>query len=353
MTAGPTSPMIYAGVDTHADTHHVAIIDDNGRQVDDRQFPATTAGYRHIQDWLSSCGTIIEVGIEGSASYGAGLTRYLHNADISVSEVPHPSRRLRRARGKSDELDAYAAARAVLSRHQLSTPKRGSGAIEAIRALRVASTSATKAATASMNTLRALIVTAPDELREQLRGLSASALLARCVDLPTNTERLSDPAEATKMALRSLATRTKLLRSEATQLKKNLAAVVADAAPATSAVFGLGTDTAAALLITIGDNPDRLRSEASFAHLCGVAPVPASSGKTHRHRLHRGGDRRANQALHTAVIVRLRYHNGAREYANRRTTEGKSMPEIIRCQKRYLAREVFAALRTDYRDLTP
>lgn len=173
-----------------------------------------------------------------------------------------------------------------------------------------------------------------------------------CAVAPPSRADLADPAEATMVALRSLARRVGELRKEARDLKKQLTQLINDSAPRTAGVFGLGPDTAAALLITVGDNPERLRSEASFAHLCGVAPIPASSGKTNRHRLHRGGDRRANQALHTAVVVRLRYRDTAREYAKRRTSEGKSMPEIIRCQKRYLAREVFSALRGDYQAWT-
>lgn len=203
-----------------------------------------------------------------------------------------------------------------------------------------------------MNAIRSMIITAPESLRTHLRGHSTAALLEACTALDPDPTAMTDPTNATIVALQSLATRTRQLRREAAELKKTLASLVAEAAPRTSDIFGLGPDTAAALLITIGDNPDRLRSEASFAHLCGVAPIPASSGKTTRHRLHRGGDRRANQALHTAVIVRLKYSEHARAYTNRRTAEGKSKPEIIRCQKRYLAREVFTALRADYRALT-
>ncbi|MGX6511637.1 transposase [Rhodococcus sp. SJ-2] len=203
-----------------------------------------------------------------------------------------------------------------------------------------------------MNTIRSMLVTAPKVLRTQLRGRSTTAPLDACIALESDTAAMTDPVNATIVALRLLAKRTHELHREAKELKKNLAALVKEVAPRTASVFGLGPDTAAALLITVGDNPQRLRSESSFAHLCGVAPIPASSGKTNRHRLHRGGDRRANQALHTAVVVRLRYSDRARSYAERRTSGSKSMPEIIRCQKRYLAREVFTALRADYRALS-
>lgn len=348
MTARPTPQDIYCGIDTHDNTHHAAIITDTGILLDHYQFDTTTDGYDELTTWIRSHGNPICVGIEGTSSYGAGISRHLRRHQIKIVEVPRPNRKLRRSVGKSDPIDAEAAARAVLARHQLSEPKNGDGPIEAIRALRVARSSAVKSATASMNAIRSMLVTAPEALRAQLRGRSTTALLDACIALTVDTTALADPTNATIMALRSLALRTRELRREANELKKHLTTLVADAAPNTSKVFGLGPDTAAALLVTVGDNPERLKSESSFAHLCGVAPIPASSGKTNRHRLHRGGDRRANQALHTAVIVRLRYSDQARSYAERRRSEGKSTPEIIRCQKRYLAREVFTALRQDY-----
>ncbi|QOV98692.1 IS110 family transposase [Rhodococcus pyridinivorans] len=352
MTPTRAPQHIYCGIDTHADTHHAAIITDTGILLAHRQFDTTSSAYDAVVEWIHQHGHPISVGIEGTSSYGAGISRHLRHHHIAAVEVPRPNRKLRRSEGKSDPIDAEAAARAVLARHQLSEPKHGDGPIEAIRALRVARSGAVKAATASMNTIRSMLVTAPEVLRTQLRGRSTTALLDACIALEPDTAAMTDPVNATIVALRSLAKRTRELRREAQELKKNLAALVKEVAPRTASVFGLGPDTAAALLITVGDNPQRLRSESSFAHLCGVAPIPASSGKTNRHRLHRGGDRRANQALHTAVVVCLRYSDIARRYAERRTSEGKSMPEIIRCQKRYLAREVFTALRQDYRALT-
>ena len=351
MTPRPTPQDIYCGIDTHDNTHHAAIITATGVLIEHCQFDTTAAGYEKLSFWIRSHGNPVSVGIEGTSSYGAGISRHLRRHQIKVVEVPRPNRKLRRSVGKSDPIDAEAAARAVLARHQLSESKYGDGPIEAIRALRVARSSAVKSATASMNTIRSMLVTAPEALRAQLRGYSTTALLDACIALDADTARLTDPTHATILALRSLATRTRQLRMEANELKKHLAKLVAEVAPETSNVFGLGPDTAAAMLITVGDNPARLKSESSFAHLCGVAPIPASSGKTTRHRLHRGGDRRANQALHTAVVVRLRYSDKAREYAERRRSEGKSMPEIIRCQKRYLAREVFTAIRHDYQVL--
>lgn len=352
MTPKPTPPRIYCGVDTHADTHHAAIITDTGILIGSRQFDTTTDGYSELIDWVLGHGVLVTVGVEGTASYGAGLTRHLRSRAVAVVELPRPNRKLRRNVGKSDPIDAEAAARAALARNQLSEPKHGDGPVEAIRPLRVARSSAVKAATASMNAVRSMIVTAPESLRTHLRRRTTTALLDACMAFEPDLCAIADPANATMLALRSLATRCRELRREANELKKYLAALVKQTAPRTSEILGLGPDTAAALLVTVGDNPDRLRSESSFAHLCGVAPIPASSGKTTRHRLHRGGDRRANQALHTAVVVRLKYSDEARAYANRRTAEGKSMPEILRCQKRYLAREVFSALRADYAALT-
>ena len=352
MTPTETDRPIYCGIDTHADTHHAAVLTDTGVLLEHRQFCATADGYEELSEWLRQHGNPISVGIEGTSSYGAGISRHLRRHHIATVEVPRPNRKLRRSNGKSDPIDAEAAARAVLARHQLNDPKHGDGPIESIRALRVARAGAVKAATASMNTIRSMLVTAPDTLRAQLCGKSATALLDACIALDVDTTTLTDPSNATMLALRSIARRTRELRREAEELKRLLAKLIDEVAPRTSQVFGLGPDTAAALLVTVGDNPDRLRTESSFAHLCGVAPIPASSGKTTRHRLHRGGDRRANQALHTAIIVRLRYSETARSYADRRTAQGKSMPEIIRCQKRYLAREVFTALRQDYRAMT-
>jgi transposase len=343
-----SSRAVIGGVDTHTATHHAAVIDEHGRLIDDEQFPASPAGYRSMLVWLGGHGTVRAVGVEGTGAYGAGLARYLHSQQVTVLEVPCPDRRLRRQQGKSDPIDAEAAARAVLAGRATSTPKLATGPIEAIRLLRIARIGAVKAKTAAMNTLAAMIVTAPEPLRRDLRQLSRLTLVGACMRLRPDTARLDDPTQAAKAALKSVAIRAHTLELEARDLKKQLTTLTRSVAPATSAVFALGPDTVAALLVAIGDNPDRLRTEAAFAHLCGVAPIPASSGKTNRHRLHRGGDRSGNQALHIAVIVRLRYDQRARDYATRRRSEGLSMPEIIRCQKRYLAREVFHSLRSDY-----
>jgi transposase len=349
---GRRTTTIIGGVDTHSATHHAAVVDSHGRLLGDAEFPASPAGYAAMLTWMRSQGRLRQVGVEGTGAYGAGLARYLHVQGVEVLEVPRPDRRLRRQRGKSDPIDAESAARTVLAGKASGAPKLGDGPIEAIRMLRVARSGAVKAKTAAINTLRAMLITAPDTLRAQLQGLPPAQLVAACAKLRPDARNLGDPVQAAKAALRSIATRVHQLDLETRSLRKQLGEITRVAAPTTSAVFGLGPDTVSALLITIGDNPDRLRSEAAFAHLCGVAPIPASSGKTNRHRLHRGGDRSGNSALHIATIVRLRYDPRSRAYADRRTTEGLSMPEIIRCQKRYLAREVFQAIRTDFAKLS-
>lgn len=258
---------IIGGVDTHTATHHAAIIDRNGRLLADAQFPATAAGYASMLGWMRGKGMLTQVGVEGTGAYGAGLARYLHDQGIDVLEVPRPDRRLRRQRGKSDPIDAEAAARTVLAGRASGAPKLADGPIEAIRMLRVARIDAVKARTAAVNTLRSMLITAPESLRTQLRGLSSAQLVAACARLRPDSSNLGDPAQAAKHALRSIAVRVQHLDTETRALRKQLDELARAAAPTTSAVFGLGPDTVSALLVTVGDNPDRLRSEAAFAHL--------------------------------------------------------------------------------------
>lgn len=344
---------IIGGVDTHAATHCAAAIDTTGRLLGVAEFPATAPGYQRLLVWLRSHGPIHAVGVEGTGAYGAGLARHLRRNHVTVIEAPRPDRRGRRNHGKSDTIDAEAAARAVLAGTATVIPKHADGPVEAIRALRVARLGAIKAKTAATNTLRAMLITAPEPLRAQLPSTGLpNKIIDACARLRPDAQRLNDPTQATKAALRSVALRARSLREEIKVLDAQLSALVAATAPSTLAVFAMGPDTASALLVTVGDNPDRLRSERAFAHLCGVAPIPASSGKTNRHRLHRGGDRSANRALHIAVIVRMRYCPRTRAYVARRTTEGLSKPEIIRCLKRYLAREIYRSIRADYAALT-
>jgi len=330
------------GVDTHKDTHVGVAKDHLGRHLGETTVLTTPRGYRDILAWAESHGEVEAWGIEGTGCYGAGLARFLRSEDQVVIEINRPDRKARRLKGKSDPVDAEAAARAVLSGEATARPKSGDDRVEMIRALRAARSSAIKARSQAVNALKALLVSAPAELREQLRALSATQLVRTCSRLRPGD--IMTPLAATKLALRSLASRYESLDVEIKILDPELVRLTAEVAPGLVELFGVGPEVAGTLLVTAGDNPQRLRSEAAFAHLCGASPIQASSGKTVRHRLNRGGDRQANAALYRIVIVRLRYHTPTKDYAERRTTEGKSKAEIIRCLKRYVAREVFAVL---------
>ena len=334
---------VTGGVDTHGETHHAAVVDALGRQLADRQFPTTPQGYRTLLSWFAGFGQLERVGVEGTGAYGAALSRYLRSEGVEVVEVDRPDRKTRRAQGKSDPVDAYAAALAALSGRAAGVPKSRDGRVEAIRALRVTRRSAVKARTQAINQLRALLLTGPAELRQQLRGLTAGALIETCARMRPTAD-LADPVQATKAALRRLARRHQQLTEEIRELDAELAPLVAATAPRLLALPGVGIEVAGQLLVTAGDNPDRLHSEAAFAHLCGVAPIPASSGRTNRHRLNRGGDRAANTALHTIALSRLRWDHRTRAYLARRRQEGLTKPEAMRCLKRYIAREVYRNL---------
>jgi len=288
---------VTGGVDTHSKTHHAAVVDQVGRVLGTEQFDATAQGYRALLTWLRRFGRLVKVGVEGTGSYGAGLARHLAAEKVEVVEVDRPDRKARRRHGKSDPLDAIAAALAALGGRAQGKPKARTGPVEAIRAMRVARNGAVKARTAAINQLRGLLITAPETLRAQLAGLSKVKLAARCAELAVDHTRLADPDQATAAALQAIAQRVAHLDAEIALATKRLKPVVAKTAPRLCALPGVGPEVAGQLLATAGDNPDRLHSEAAFAHLCGAAPIPASSGNTQRHRLNRGGDRRANSAL--------------------------------------------------------
>lgn len=345
MTDHPEVPQVFGGVDTHACTHHAAVVDAIGRELADREFPATPAGYEALREWATSFGALVVVGVEGAGSYGAGLNRVLAAAGIGVVEVDRPDRSARRAQGKSDPLDAYAAARAAASGRAAGTPKSRDGIVESIRCLRVAQRSAVKARTQCINHIRALLVNGPADLREQMRPLSTAKMVKALARLWPGSE-LSDPSAGCRHALRSLARRHAILDEEVKELHRSLAHLTRQAAPELLDRLGVGVAVAAQLLVTAGDNPDRLHSEASFAHLAGVAPIPASSGQRHRHRLNRGGDRAANNALYAVALTRMRYDAPTRAYVERRTAEGLSKKDIIRCLKRAIAREMHRILTT-------
>lgn len=343
--------VVIGGVDTHGRTHQAAVIDSAGRILGGAQFDACGQGYRELLAWLRGFGEVESVGIEGTGSYGAGLCRHLLAEGVAVREVDRPDRKARRARGKSDPIDAESAARAVLAGTATTKPKDRDGAVESIRMLRIARSGAVKAKTAAMNALKTTLGTAPDSVGSVLVGLTSARLVTTCAALRPDRAALANPSGAAKLALRTIARRIAALDAEIKELDIVLASLVRHAAPSTVTLPGIGTDHAGQLLVTAGQNLERLHSEAAFARLCGVAPVPASSGRVSRHRLSRGGDRLANRALHMAVVVRLGHCPRTKAYTERRTAEGLSKPEIMRCLKRYLAREVYHALRADLKAL--
>jgi transposase len=323
---------------------HVAhAVDQLGRPLGTHRLAATPAGYRGFVSWAHELGQLVAVGIEGPGHFGAGLARHLRAEGIAVSEVGRPKRQCRARFGKSDDADAAGAAAMVLAGDALGEPKSADGAAEMVRVLRVARTSVVRARAKAYNALQDLVVTAPAALREQLAGLYKDRLIYACEQLP-EPETLTTPNDAVIVAIKSLAARCRELDTEAARLERHIDTITATAAPKLRAIYGVGPDTAATLLTALGDNPNRIGSDAAFAKLCGVSPLEASSGKTIRHRLNRGGNRDANRALHVILVVRMRRHQPTRDYFARRLDEGKTKNEIMRCVKRYIAREIYHAL---------
>jgi transposase len=334
---------VVLGVDTHLNVHVAVVVDELGRHLGESKIPTTLKGYGELLRWAQGFGVLRCAAVEGAGSYGAGLARFLRKAGIAVFEVERPKRRHLRREGKSDLRDAKAAARAVLSGEATGVPKSGDGRVEMIRVLRAARRSAVKAKSQAANQLQGLRVTAPEKLRDRLRSLPTKELVAVAARFRPGCDPI-DVEAATKLALRSLARRYDALSEEIAGLDMQLDRLVREVAPALISLPAIGTDHAATLLLVAGDNPERLGSEASFASLCGVSPIEASSGKVVRHRLNRGGNRDANRALHMICMVRMGMDGRTREYVARRTQEGKSKLEIIRCLKRYVAREVYRVL---------
>ena len=335
---------VTAGVDTHKDSHTAAALDAAGRLLGSAQFPATAAGYAGLLAWLAGFGTVMLVGVEGTGVYGAGLARHLRAHGVAVVEVDRPDRKARRWQGKSDPVDAEAAARAALARRATGIPKDRDSRVEALRNLRVARRSAIRHRADAQRQIHALLITAPEPLRAQLSALRMAELLRHAATAVIDVDRADEPAVAVMIALQVLARRHQQLTVEITQLDGLVTPLVEKINPQLMALNGVGPDVAGQLLVTAGANPDRVRTEAAFAMLCGVAPLPASSGRTNRHRLNRGGDRQANAALWRITLCRLRWDPRAQAYAQRRTKEGMSKKEIIRCLKRYTAREIYTVL---------
>jgi transposase len=335
---------VILGIDTHLDTHVGAVIDNQGRACGILVIPTTPVGSTQLLAWARSLGTVTRAGVEGTGTYGASIARFLTTAGVQVFEVNRPDRSRRRRLGKSDSTDAENAARAVLAGDVHGAPKAQSGPVEALRAVMVARRSAVKARTQAGNQLRGLVVTAPDELRDTLLPLSLGACVSRCAAFRPTTASLS---HVFKRALRLLAIRWLQLSAELDELNTILATLTKTIAPRMLAQHGVGPHTAATLLLTAGDNPDRLRNEAALAALCGVSPLNASSGRIIRHRLNRGGDRQANNALWTIAVTRMRGDARTKAYVNKRTHEGRTLAEIRRCLKRYIVRELFPLLLAD------
>ena len=342
----PTVTVI-VGVDTHKHVHVAVAIDRVGARLGSCNVTADRAGYSDLMNWARTLGAVEAFGIEGTGSYGVGLASFVRRHAVRVVEVNHCDRRKRRNNGKSDTIDAETAARSVLAGIATAVPKTADGASEMVRQIKIARDTAVKARSSAIITLKTLIVNAPGELRETLEPLTDRKLIGRCAELEPG--QLLTPTASVTHALRALATRWLTLSAEIGAHDQALDTITMTAAPSLREAFGIGPDSAAEMLIVAGDNPERIRSDAAFAKLCGACPVPASSGVTNRHRLFRGGHRQANAALYRIVIVRMRWHQPTLDYVIRRTAQGLSKKDIIRCLKRFVAREIFHSLVEDHR----
>jgi transposase len=339
-----TAANITGGVDTHKDLHVAAVVDERDRVLGTRSFPTTRQGYRQMLAWMRTFGELRRIGIESTGSYGAGLLRYMQAAHIEVMEVTAPDRHDRRKRGKSDDLDAQNAAHAAFAGHRTVTPRSRDGMVESLRILRVCRKTAVNARRIALQMIQTTIIAAPDGLRDQFRQMTRMQLIRSLAALRPDLSAYRDLEAAYRISLKSLARRYLELHDEIADLDVMIRAIVEELAPDLVARNSIGHNSAAQLLLTAGDNPERLKSEASFAALCGVSPVPASSGKIIRHRLNRGGDRAANSALHIIAIGRLRTDEKTQAYVARRVAEGHSKLEAVRALKRYIAREVYGII---------
>jgi transposase len=335
---------ITGGVDTHADVHVAAAVDHNGGLLGVESCPADLAGDESLLGWLTGFGRVTRIGVEGTGSWGVGLARFLADKDVEVIEVDRPNRQARRKQGKSDPTDAVSAARAALSGEASVTPKGRNGPVEQIRVLLVARRSAREQRIQSLNQLRHLVFCAPEEIRIRFKDRYKTGLVNEAASM--KPRKGSDPlAYTTNLMIRNLARRVKRLNDEMREVDRMLTGLIIQTAPSLLEFYGVGIDTAASLLVAAGDNPDRVHSEGSWARLCGVAPLPANSGKVNaRYRLNRGGDRQANAALYRIVLTRMSSDEKTRRYVARRRSEGLSSGEIMRCLKRYVARQAFKHL---------
>jgi len=346
-----TSCYVVGGVDTHKDLHVAAVVDSHDRVIGSRCFATTRQGYRQLLVWMRSLGELQRVGIESTGTYGAGLLRHLQTAGVQVLEVTTPDKTDRRRRGKDDDLDAQNAAHAAFARRRTVTPRTRHGMLESLRVLRACRKTAVAARRVALQLIHNTIVCAPDEVRELLRNMTRMQLIRTLAAWRPDLTDYRNVASAYRIGLKSLARRYLELHDEIADLDIMIGAIVDELAPALVTRNSIGHEGAAQLLLTAGENIQRLQSEASFAALCGVSPVPASSGKVTRHRLNRGGDRAANSALHIIAIGRLRTDPRTKAYVAKRIAEGHSKREAIRCLKRYIAREAFSIIRQRFLEI--
>lgn len=342
---------VVGGVDTHKDLHVAAVVDELDRVLGSRSFATTRHGYKQMLTWMRSFGQLRRVGVEATGTSGAGLLRYMQNAGVEVLEVTTPDTHDRRKRGKNDDLDAQNAAHAAFAGTRTVTPKSRDGMIESLRVLKACRKTAVAARRVALQMIHNTIVGAPDELREALRKMTRMQLIRTLAAWRPDLTDDRTVVSAYRITLKSLGRRSLERHDEIADLDAMITAIVDELAPALVAQNSIGHGSAAQLLLTAGDNTERLQSEASFAALCGVSPVPASSGRTTRHRLNRGGDRAANSALHIIAIGRLRTDPRTKAYVAKRIAEGHSKLEAIRCLKRYIAREVFTLISKRRREI--
>lgn len=338
-----TTPVV-GGVDTHKDLHVAAVVDENDEVLGTQSFATTRQGYKLMLTWMRTFGALQRIGVECTGSYGAGLLRYMQAAGVPVLEVTAPDKFDRRRRGKNDDFDAESAAHAAFAGQRTVTPRSRDGMVESLRVLKICRKTAVQARRVALQIIQTTIVCAPDHLRDALRKMTRMQLIRTLATWRPDLTGYRDVEGSYRIALKSLARRYLELHDEVADLDDMIEAIVKELAPELIARHSIGLNSAAQLLLTAGDNPERLGSEACFAALCGLSPVPASSGKTIRHRLNRGGDRAANSALHIIAIGRLRLDPKTKDYVARRTAEGHSKLEAIRCLKRYIAREVFGII---------
>ncbi len=343
--------IVVGGVDTHKDLHFAAVVDDQDRVLGNQSFATTRQGYKQMLAWLRSFGELARIGVECTGTYGAGLLRYLQHAGVEVLEVTAPDKHDRRKRGKDDTIDAENAAHAAFAQVRTVTPKTRDGMVESLRVLKVCRKTAVAARRVALQLIQNTIVSAPDKLRESLRTMTRMQLVRTLAAWRPDLSDYRNLTSAYRIALKSLGRRYLELHDEIADLDVMIAKLVDELAPELIARNSIGYESAAQLLLTAGDNSGRLQSEASFAALCGVSPVPASSGKVCRHRLNRGGDRAANSALHIIAIGRLRTDARTKTYVEKRINQGHSKLEAIRCIKRYIAREVFYIIQRRQREI--